>query len=148
MSHQPEVPSKPVNTSRLRKSFTHLSQLAAYCCRFCAFHVAVMYSTWPRFVFRSRCRRSTKMSSCRVIEPLLTRHVGYALSCIVSMHGVYRIAFRRRRVVNNKYVILGSMPQLRKTQEAVIAVANGETVPLMLGSLSFRNSTLWNCSKL
>jgi len=88
------------------------------------------------------------MSSCRVIEPLLTRHVGYALSCIVSMHGVYRIAFRRRRVVNNKYVILGSMPQLRKTQEAVIAVANGETVPLMLGSLSFRNSTLWNCSKL
>jgi len=149
-SQRPEVASIPVNTSRLRKSFTHLSEFAAYCRRFCVFYVAVMYSTWPRFVFRWRCGqclrdcgpRSAKMSSCRAADALLTRNVGVALLCLVCLYGVHRFALRRRSLVSNKYLILGY------TQEAHIAAANDETKPLMLGSVSFGNSTFQNCCKL
>jgi len=91
-----------------------------------------MYSTWPRFVFGSRCAkclhvcgpRSPKMSSSRVSESFLTRHDGCALTCIMSLYGVYGIAFRRRRLANSKYVILGSMSRLRKMQKANIVMAN------------------------
>lgn len=120
------------------------------------FSVAVMYSTWPRFVFRSRCAavclrvcgpRSTKMSSYRVAEALLTRHVGYALSCVVCLCDLHGIALHRRSLVNSRhtgqYVILGCTPRLRKMQNVHLSVANGESKPLMLGSLSFGNFALW-----
>jgi len=133
-SHRPQVASTPVSTSRLRKSFTHLSELAADCRRFCVVYVAVMYSTWPRFVFRWWCAeclrdcgpRCTKMSSCRAADAFLTRHVGIAPLCIV--YGVHRFASRRRSLVNSKYPILGYSPRLRKMQKAA---ANDETKPLI-----------------
>ena len=109
---------KQVNTSRLRKSSPHLLESAAHCCRFCVLYVAVMYSTWPLFVFRSRCAkclrvcglRSTKMSSsssyrgvikapCRICDSVYCMPV----RCPSHWH-----AFHRRSLGNNKYVILGS----------------------------------------
>jgi len=159
-SHRSTIPSTTVSTSRLRKSFTHLSGLAAKCRRFLCdlrrgnvFNMAAHCN--PRFVCPSWCAkclracgpRSTKMgmSSYRATEAYLTRHVGFALLYLVCLFGVHRIEFRRSLVDS---VMLGCTPRLRKMQKAHIAVAIVETKPLLLGSLSFRNSTLQICCKL
>lgn len=63
------------------------------------------------------------------------RHIGYAHSSIVCLCDAYRIALHRRSLVNNKHVMLGSMPRQHNMQLAHIAVANDESKPLMLGSL-------------
>jgi len=118
------------------------------------FYAAVMYSTWPRFVYRWRCAqclhdcgsRRTKMSSYGATDALLSRHVGTALLYIVCLSSVCRFAFHRRSLVRS--LVLGYTPRLRKMQKPYIAAANDERKPLMLGTVSFGNSALQSCCKL